>query len=129
MHVILALASLPLASGSSGFTSLDAIAWIGIPLFIFFCGAAFAGIKGAIRFAQYMVRSEEAQDSTASTNIEIRDKLNTFIEKTDRKLGIHDQELAVLRWITGSNGHPKTPDSPSPYPMRFEEDDDHGTNA
>jgi hypothetical protein len=105
-----------LASGAST-TTVDYIAWIGVPVFLALCGAIFGIIKGSIRFAQYMAHSEEAQDSIAGTNTQIRDQLNAFVDKTNQHLSQHDQEIAVLRFaVDGQRPHHmiRTPADPGP---------------
>lgn len=64
----------------------------------------YAAIRGAIRFAQYLVRSEEAQLKTAVSNREIADDLARYMRSADEHflrveavVAEHGQEIAVLR--------------------------------
>jgi hypothetical protein len=105
MHGTITLAShVVAASSNNSFNLIDVIAWICVPLFIFLAGVIYGVIKGAIRFAQHMTRSEKTQESIAATNTDIRDSMNSFMEKTNTHLNIHDQEIAVLNWRSGLNG-------------------------
>ena|ERR1039457_963207 len=97
-----ALHSTAVATG--GPNSVDLVAWIGVPLFLALCGAVFGIIKGAIRFAQYMTRTEKTQDATAASNEEIRSSLSTFIDKTDERLAKHSEDLAVIQYALGNSG-------------------------
>lgn len=91
-----------LADGTSG---VQIIGWIGIPLGLAIVAAIVAGIKGAIRFAQYMVRTEESQGRTAVSNESIEKKLDDHIAKTDRRLGDVEREVAVLNsWVPHGPG-------------------------
>jgi hypothetical protein len=108
---LLAAHDLHAAVADSG-SSLELVAWIVVPVAIFIVGVVTAAIRGAIRFAQYMTRSENSQSSVAQTNKEISDRLSGFVDHTekrfdgiDRHLGIHDQQIAVLDFQNG-NGHP-----------------------
>lgn len=73
-----------------------------IPSLIFVLGAIFAGVKGSIRFAQYMVRSEEAQESTASSNKEVRDMLAAFMGETREVLKDHGERIRVVEYAIGT---------------------------
>jgi hypothetical protein len=95
------------ATNNGGVSTLDIIAWIGIPLLIALVGAIVGIVKGSIRFAQYMAHSEESSDSIAKSNDEISKTLNAFIARTDTHLGLHDQEIAVLKFQVGANGGPR----------------------
>jgi hypothetical protein len=64
-----------------------------VPVAIFLLGVIFAAIRGAIRFAQYMVRSEEAQESTASSNKEVRDLLSAFMGEMRGEFRARDEVL------------------------------------
>lgn len=98
MVILTMVSSLHALAQDDGTSPTQLIAWIGIPLFLAFCGAVFGIIKGSIRFAQYMAKSEEAQTSTAHSNEEINRKLDGFIDKTNAHLNEHDQEIAVLKF-------------------------------
>jgi hypothetical protein len=91
---------------SSGVSTVDIIAWIGIPLFIAIVTAVIGIVKGSIRFAQYMAHSEESSDSIAKTNGDISATLSAFIARTDAHLSLHDQEIAVIKYALGPNGNP-----------------------
>ena len=97
------LATVVHSLASSGTSTTEIVAWIGIPLFLAFVGAVIGIVKGSIRFAQYMAKSEEAQTSTAHTNEEINRKLDGFIDKTKQHLSEHDQEIAVLKYASQRN--------------------------
>lgn len=71
------------------------IGLIVIPASIFILGVIFAAVKGTVRFAQYMVRSEEAQESTASSNKEVRDMLAQFMGETRETLQNHGERIRV----------------------------------
>ena len=67
-------------------------------------GGIVAAVRGFIRFAQYLVRSEEAQTRIAQSNQDIADDLARYMRSTDERfvriedvLGTHSQEIAVLR--------------------------------
>lgn len=84
--------------------NVDAIGLILIPVSIFLIGTVIAGIRGAIRFAQYMVRSEEAQQKTAESVHEMAAQMGDFMAKTDARLTEHGEQLAVVRWELERNG-------------------------
>lgn len=67
-------------------------------------GVIIACAKGAIRFAQYMVRSEEAQTRTADSVEDIQKTLDSFMVRTDERLNLHESRLAVVEWEVGVNG-------------------------
>lgn len=73
-------------------------AFIVIPIAIFVIGGAAAAIRGAIRFAQYMVRSEEAQESIAKSNKEIRDRLDGFIMRAEDDIRTLNERMAVVEY-------------------------------
>lgn len=73
--------------------SVDTIGLILVPVTIFIVGAIVAAVRGAIRFAQYMVRSEEAQQSTASSNKEVRDLLSAFMGEMRDEFRARDEVL------------------------------------
>jgi hypothetical protein len=79
--------------------TITAIAGIGIPIFLLFCAAMVGIVKAALRIGKYMTLSEESQESTARSNGEIRDKLNSYISQTDGHLGVHDREIAILQAV------------------------------
>jgi hypothetical protein len=72
------------------------IAYIVIPLAIFFLSAAAAGITALVKGVTYMSRSQAAQESTAATNHAISTKLDKYIEQTDHKFTDHDVRLSIL---------------------------------
>jgi hypothetical protein len=81
--------------------TVESIGLVLIPVTLFVFGAVVAGVRGAIRFAQYMVRSEEAQQRTADLLEEIAGRLG----KAEMRLGDHDKQLAVIQWeIDRRNG-------------------------
>jgi hypothetical protein len=88
--------------------SVDLIGLILVPISIFLIGAVIASIRGAIRFAQYMVRSEEAQTRTADSTREISERLGAFISETEDRLNEHGERLAVVEWEIGTNGRRAT---------------------
>lgn len=76
-----------------------------VPLTIFVLGAAGAAIAGAIRFAKYMVRSEESLKTTAQSAQQIAARLERFIDETDDRLEAHGMDIAVLKWeLDGRRG-------------------------
>lgn len=95
--------------------SVDAVGLIAIPVTMFLLGAAFAAVRGAIRFAQYMVRTEEAQARTADSNEEMSKKLDAFMERTDSKIAEHAQMLAIHDYeLARINGRPPRRAVPDP---------------
>lgn len=84
--------------------TVNTIGLILIPVSIFVIGGIVALIRGAIRFAQYMVRSEEAQTRTADSVGEISERLSDFMKETGTRLGEHNERLAVVEWEIGLNG-------------------------
>lgn len=92
--------------------SVDAIGLIAIPVSIFLIGAIIAAIRGAIRFAQYMVRSEEAQIRTADSMQNISERLEKFMDETEHRLNEHSERLAVVEWEIGTNGRTRSPAKP-----------------
>jgi hypothetical protein len=88
-------------------TTTAVIAYIVIPLVIFLMGAAITGITGLVKFVRYMEKSQAAQESTASSNQEINDKLDKYMGKTDTTLIDHTTRIAVLEnRAYNSRGHP-----------------------
>lgn len=67
-----------------------------IPVAIFLIGSIVAAIRGSIRFAQYMVRSEEAQTRTADTTEELSKRVELFMTRTEQRLLDHGERLAVV---------------------------------
>lgn len=99
-------------AASGGSTTIEILGYVGIPLFLALVGGCWAGVKGLMRFTQFMARSESAQRSIADSNVEIRDKINeanehmnAFAEKTNKRLGEHDQAIAVLNYVVSHNGN------------------------
>lgn len=93
----------------------DAYLVAGIVLALFAVGGGLvAVIRGAIRFAQYMVRSEEAQARSADTLDEIKTSLADFKTETEKHLREHDETLAVVTWeLERSNGRPISRNHPA----------------
>lgn len=89
--------------------SVEAIGLIAIPVAIFLLGTIIAAIRGAIRFAQYMVRSEEAQIRTADSMQDISARLTKFMDETEHRLNEHSERLAVVEWEIGTNGRSPRP--------------------
>ena len=77
------------------------IGLIVIPLVIALCGAVYGGIRGAVRFAQYLVRSEASQADIARTNQNISDQLTGYIKKSDERYENHDRRITVVETIVG----------------------------
>jgi hypothetical protein len=112
-----------LALAATGGTTLsDVLIFAGVPILLSLVAGVWAVFKGLLRFTQFMVRSEATSRSIADSNVEIRDKLdetNTqltdFAEKTNSRLGAHDQALAVLNYVLGRSaelpGIPSTTES------------------
>lgn len=74
-----------------------------IPLTVFLLGAAYGAIRGAIRFAQYLVRSEEAQERVADSTQTIAERLDEYMQKTDGEIRSLDRRVAVVEFAQ-SNG-------------------------
>lgn len=71
-----------------------------IPLLIFLLSAAAGGITALIKFTSYMQKSQAAQESTAATNKEISEKLDKYIDKTDRTIIDFSTRIAVLESVS-----------------------------
>lgn len=85
-----------------------------VPLAIFLLGAVFGGVRGAIRFAQYLVRSEEAQDRMATAIETVATELHDFMGETRDITSNHSEQLAVLQWeLNQRNGVPNAGPRPS----------------
>lgn len=82
--------------------SIAAWGLIGIPVAVFMLGAIYGGIRGAIRFAQYLTRSEASQADTARTNQQIATQLNSYIQKTDQRFENHEHRITVIETKVGS---------------------------
>ena len=74
------------------------IGLIVVPLTIFLLGATYGTIRGAIRFAQYLVRSEEAQDASATALKDIASRLNDYMGKTDGEIRSLDRRMSVVEY-------------------------------
>lgn len=92
---------------SSSTSGVEIIAWIGIPLFVFLCGCGVALFKGIVKAAQWFAHQQEAADRTADSNEGIDRKLGSYIEKSDKRFGNLEQDVAVLKsWRQrGNAGH------------------------
>jgi hypothetical protein len=86
--------------------SLEVAEYIIIPVAIFLLGALLAAVRGLVKFAQHLVRSEEAQVVTANATQQINEKLGEYMERTDARLNEHAQEIAVLKYAV-QNGAAK----------------------
>lgn len=88
-----------------------------VPLAIFILGSLYGAIRGAIRFAQYLVRSEEAQERMASAIETVATELHEFMGETRDITNEHGQQLAVLQWElaqrNGTNVAPRPTVKPS----------------
>lgn len=71
-----------------------------VPLMIFLLTAAAGGITALIKFTTYMQKSQAAQESTASTNREISEKLDKYIDKNDRTIIDFSTRIAVLESVS-----------------------------
>lgn len=78
--------------------NVDVLGLIIVPVVLFILGAAYGGIRGIIRFAQYLVRTEEAQDSMARSMSALTERLGEHIDKTDRKVSSLDRRLTVVEF-------------------------------
>lgn len=74
--------------------TVESIGLILIPVTLFILGGIIAAVRGSIRFAQYMVRAEEAQQRTADHLEEIAVRLGG----AESRISGHDQQLAVIQW-------------------------------
>jgi hypothetical protein len=74
------------------------IGLIVIPLTIFILGSIYGAVRGAIRFAQYLVRSEEEQRSSSESLTEITDLLKEYMDKTNGELREHGERLTVVEF-------------------------------
>ena len=74
------------------------IGLIVIPLVIFILGATYGGVRGAIRFAQYLVRTEESQRASANSVEEIATLLKEYMHKTDSELREQSERLTVVEF-------------------------------
>jgi hypothetical protein len=77
--------------------SLNVLGWVVVPMFVFLVGSAGSGIVALVKFVGYMARSQTAQESTAETNKDMRDKLNTYIDRADARFGRIELDVAVLK--------------------------------
>lgn len=84
---------------------MDITVWglIVIPVVLFLVTAAVAIVRGSIRFAQYLSRSESLQASTEKSNREISDKLERYMSRTDEAIGSIKQDVAVLKFALRGN--------------------------
>lgn len=79
-----------------------------IPVAVFLLGAAYGAIRGAIRFAQYLVRSEEAQDKAANSLENISERLDEYMSKTDGEIRSLDRRVAVVEYaLEAKHPHPR----------------------
>lgn len=74
------------------------IGLIVIPVALFLLGAAYGAVKGAIRFAQYLVRSEEAQEAVATSLKDIAHQLDEYMKKTDGEVRSLDRRVSVVEY-------------------------------
>lgn len=78
-----------------------------VPLAIFLLTAAGSGIIALIKLTSYFASSKAAQESTAKTNAEISNKLDTYCGITDSKLNEYGERISVLEYAikpgTGSS--------------------------
>jgi hypothetical protein len=72
------------------------IAYVVIPLTIFFLSALGGGVLLLIKAVNYFTKSREAQESTAKTVAEIAEQLRTFITSAGERLNNHGERIAVL---------------------------------
>lgn len=101
--MILALAAMHLASGS-GTSGVEIVAWIVIPVAIFLFGATIAGIKGIVKFSQWLAHAQETQDSGRDSLESIANNLKEYTEKSDLRFGNIEKDVAVLKSWRG-RGH------------------------
>jgi hypothetical protein len=77
------------------------VAFIVIPLCLFLAGALAAGIRGTIKFTQYLIRSEASQADIAKTNKQIVDRLDSFVEKTNGRFSDLSERMTVVELLSG----------------------------
>lgn len=85
------------------------IGYVVVPISVFLLTCAAAGIRGAIRFAQHMTRTEAAQSETAKTNQQIADRLGEFMTVTNDKLNDHSERLTVVEYALDTGARPVRP--------------------
>ena len=69
-----------------------------IPLTVFILGAIYGAVRGVIRFAQYLVRSEEEQHASTNSLEEIATLLKEYMHKTDVELREQSERLTVMEY-------------------------------
>jgi hypothetical protein len=88
--------------------NVDVIGYIIIPLALAVIGGTIASVRGAVKFASYMTRSETFQGSIAKTNQDISDKLTTYIEQHEKEHKVLTDRLLtteILFNVEHVNGH------------------------
>lgn len=83
--------------------SLEIVAWVIIPLTLFILAAAGTGLTLLVKGVTYMARSDENQKRTADSNDRIESQLTTYIDQNDKRLGLIELDIAVLK-AAGQNG-------------------------
>jgi hypothetical protein len=78
--------------------SATTVGLIVVPLCIFLLTVIYGGIRGSIRFAQYLVRSEEAQSSAADSLKNVSDRLNEYMSKNDGEIRSLDKRMTVAEY-------------------------------
>jgi hypothetical protein len=100
LHAALTVHHLVSSSGSSGnsgdSTSIDIVAWVVVPLIIFVLGASATGITLLVKGSAYMARSQVAQENTATSNQEISDKLDKYINRAEGRFNGLDIRVSLL---------------------------------
>lgn len=96
LHAAFAAHNLANSSSSGDSTSVDIVAWVVVPLIIFVLGASATGITLLVKGSAYMARSQVAQENTATSNQEISDKLDKYINRSEGRFNGLDIRVSLL---------------------------------
>lgn len=86
------------AQAAGGMTTGDVVGYVVVPLVIFLLGATGAGVAGLVKFVGYMARSQSAQESTATSNLDISRKLDSFITQTNGSVQDLQRRMAIVEF-------------------------------
>ena len=96
LHAAFAAHNLASSSSSGDSASIDIVAWVVVPLIIFVLGASATGITLLVKGSAYMARSQVAQENTATSNQEISDKLDKYINRSEGRFNGLDIRVSLL---------------------------------
>lgn len=77
------------------------VAYVIVPLAVFFLTAIGTGVVGIIKVTVYFAHTREAQEATARSTQAMAADLKGFIGETNSRLNDHGERISVLENVTG----------------------------